>query len=161
MTAAPATMAELTFALREAPSRSRWAGQLMAEVRATSPEIKLLKAMLGLGLWHPTDECAINVMETYRHPVKLYKILRFTASPEVYRQLHELCSPPTEEDIARLTDSHIARLSVPTAIEALVSDHSKDTLKAMAAVVNPNYSSIIGKNPNKRKLAELICSQAA
>lgn len=152
---------ELTFALREAPSRSKWAGQVMAEVRATSPEIKLLQAMSNLGLWHPTEECQINVMEMYKHPIKQYKILRFTASPEVYRQLHELCSPPTDETIARLTNSHLARLSVPVAINTLMSDYDKATLKAMASTVNPSYSAVIGKNPSKKKLAEFICAQAA
>lgn len=159
-TATTPTVTELTFLLREAPAKSAFAGTLCAELRATSRSQKILQSLADLGLWHPTEECAVNVIETWSSATKNYKILRFTASPEVYRQLHELCSPG-DEDFAKVTDRHMAALSVPVAITALVSDHDKATLKAMAAVINENYVAAIGRNPSKKKLAEFICAQAA
>lgn len=157
---ATALICELTFVLREAPKRSAYAGQLCAELRATSPGQKILKSLRELGLWHPSEECQVNVLETWSNTQKHYKILRFTASAEVYRQLHELCSPPDLEDLAQLTNQHIASLSVPVAIEAL-SGYTKVQLKAMAALVDPDYAHKLGKKATNRKLAEFICANAA
>jgi hypothetical protein len=159
-TATTATIAELTFLLREAPAKSAFAGTFCAELRATSRNQKILKSLAELGLWHPTEECAINVIETWSNTQKNYKILRFTASPEVYRQLHELCSPG-DEDFARVTDRHMAALSVPVAIESLVKDCDKATLKAMAAHISDSYATVTGREPSKKKLAEFICAHAA
>lgn len=155
-----ASIQEITFVLREAPSRSKWAGHLMAEIRATDNSIKLLKAMRDLGLWHPTEECKINVMETYRSAIKGYKILRFTADAETYRLLHGLCSPATEEDIAKLTDAHMARLSIPAAIDELTNNHSRKDLVAMSKQLDAGW---IRRNSraNKRMIAEFICAQVA
>jgi hypothetical protein len=152
------TAAELTFLLRHAPKRSAYAGHLCAELRATSRHQKILKTLFDMELWHPTEECEINVLETWRSPNNTYRILRFTASVEVYRLLHSVCSPG-DEDFARITDAHLAELSIPVAIEELVK-HSKTELKGMAAVIDADYGSIIGRNPNKKKLAEFICGHA-
>jgi hypothetical protein len=153
------TASELTFLLRHAPKRSAYAGNLCAELRATSRQQKILKTLFEMELWHPTEECEINVLETWRNPNNTYRILRFTASVEVYRLLHSVCSPG-DEDFARVTDAHLAELSIPVAIEELVEQNSKNQLKGMAAAINADYGSIIGRNPSKRKLAEFICGHA-
>ena len=158
------TAIELTFLLREAPAKSAFAGQLCAELRATSRSVKILRILSGLGLWHPTDDCAVNVLEKWSSGQKDYKILRFTSTPEVYRQLHELCSEgenvPGHADFATVTNRHLAAMSIPTAIETLIADHHKKKLISMATAVNPDFHQRIGKNPNKRKLAEFICAYA-
>jgi hypothetical protein len=165
-TATAPTAMELTFILREAPTQSKIAGHLCAELRSTSPSIKILKILSSLGLWHPTEDCTINILEMWSSKQKHYKILRFTASPEVYRRLHELCSAgesnvPGHEDFAAVTERHLAALSVPVAITALVDEHDKATLKAMAATISDNYATVTGRNPSKKRLAEFICAHAA
>jgi hypothetical protein len=158
--ATTATITELTFLLREAPAKSKFAGTLCAELRATSRNQKILKSLAELGLWHPTEECAVNVIETWSNAQKNYKILRFTASAEVYRQLHELCSPG-DEDFARVTNRHMALLSIPVAVNSLVTDYDKTTLKAMAQTIAEDYTATTGRNPSKKRLAEFICAHAA
>lgn len=151
-------MATITFLLRQAPTQSKYAGTLCAELRTTD-NVKLLKALATLGLWHPSEECAVEVLETFQHWQKNYKILRFRSTPEVYRQLHEMCAQG-DDDFGLVTDRHLASLSVDTAIEALIEGHDKNELKAMAGQINPNYNAVIGRNPNKEKLAQFICGHA-
>ena len=155
-----ATITELTFIYRSAPARSIHAGQVMAELRTTSLNVHILSMLQGLGLWHPTALCDINVTERYVDRTKQYKILRFTASPETLRLLHKLCSPATREDIALETEARMAMLSINTATEALIADYDKATLKSMAEAIDIGYKLVTGKNPTKKKLAEFITSHA-
>lgn len=148
---------ELTFVLREAPTRSAYAGQLCAEVRTTTKSQKIIPVLKSLGLLDD-EQPKVNILEKWTHPAIGWKLLRFSASPEVYRQLHELCSPSDIEDIARLTDAHMAELSQPAAYEEMIATCNNKELTAIAKHL-PGFDQL-GKRPSKRKLAEFIINMS-
>lgn len=153
---------ELTFIIREAPIRSKFAGVLCAEVRTTERGHKITPHLRKLGLLDDLDsKINIEQVETWQHPTIGWKLFRFpvaSVDPDVLYLLHEQCSQSDVEGFVLSTEKYLAEVSKPLAIDELVAQYSKQQLKDMAKYL-PGYDAL-GKNPNKTKLATLIAAAA-
>jgi hypothetical protein len=144
---------ELTFVLREAPTQSGYAGQLCGEVRVTGNG-RIIPVLRQMGLIDD-ESPRMNILEKYQG--NGFKILRFVADAETYRYLHSVCSPSNIEEVARITDAHLANLSIPTA-EAELMKYTRPQLKQIAMQL-PSYETL-GSRPSKKKLAQFITNAA-
>lgn len=120
---APASFENHTFLIRVAPPQSRYAGEVCAEIRCPVDE-KVFAAINAAGV-------TISELERWVHPVKGWKLLRFTASPSDLLKLHEVCNAPDIESLDIETQSHLATMSLSLAAEALTFQSLKE-LKALA-----------------------------
>lgn len=111
-----------TFLIRTAPARSAHAGTVCAEIRCPG-NLKAKQVLRELGVDY-------TQLETWVHPVKGWKLLRFTASLESYLMLHEACTAPDEQYHAE-TQEHLATMALAAKAEAL-SPKSVKELKNLA-----------------------------
>ena len=122
----PASFENHTFLIRTAPPQSRYAGEVCAEIRCPG-DLKALDAVRQA-------DVTISELERWVHPVKGWKLLRFTASPADLLKLHEVCNAPDIERLDIETQSHLATMSLSLASEALTSQSVKE-LRALAKSV--------------------------
>ena len=115
-----------TFLIRTAPPQSRYAGEVCAEIRCPG-NLKALDAVRQAGV-------TISELERWVHPVKGWKLLRFTANPADLLKLHEICNAPDIERLDVETQSHLATMSLSIAVEALTSQSVRE-LRALAVGV--------------------------
>lgn len=147
-------LAETTFLIRLAPSRSQYAGKLCAELHA-HPDIKIKKALAELGL----DEDMIILEMVYVRAVTTglpWKLFRFIAPAKTYRTLHELSSPSDIEPVAKLTDKHLAALSKDVAIKQL-KRLNKDVLLQYVDLISTLR---VSPEDTKSSIAEAIFNAA-
>lgn len=102
-----------TFVVRVAPAQSAYAGQVCCELRCPG-NLKVMQPLKDMGIDYAR-------VEWWQHPVKGWKLYRFSAPIADLLKLHEACAQPDIDAINQETHRHLAEMSIDIAAQHIDS----------------------------------------